>query len=66
MSIPGVHDAPGKSASVGTYGVHDNVQYGDFVTGNEEKDLRRGLAQRHVQMIALAGNYDSILPRCSI
>jgi amino acid permease len=27
----------------------------DLVTENEERDLRRGLAQRHVSMIALAG-----------
>lgn len=56
MSIAGVTAAPGKTADVGTYGVHDNVQHGDFVTENEERDLRRGLAQRHIQMIALAGN----------
>ncbi|KAH0018655.1 amino acid permease, partial [Aureobasidium melanogenum] len=55
MSIAGFHDAPGKTANVGTYGVHENVQHGDFVTEHEERDLRRGLAQRHIQMIALAG-----------
>ncbi|KAG9857138.1 amino acid permease, partial [Aureobasidium melanogenum] len=55
MSIAGFHDTSGKSANVGTYGVHENVQHGDFVTENEERDLRRGLAQRHIQMIALAG-----------
>lgn len=49
-------DALGKTADVGAYGVHENVQHGDFVTQNEERDLRRGLAQRHIQMIALAGN----------
>ncbi|CAD0081643.1 unnamed protein product, partial [Aureobasidium vineae] len=55
MSIEGIHDAPGKTANVGAYGVHENVQHGDFVTENEERDLRRGLGQRHIQMIALAG-----------
>lgn len=29
-----------------------------FVTNNEQRDLRRGLAQRHIQMIALAGAFD--------
>lgn len=28
---------------------------GDVLTLNEERDLKRGLAQRHVSMIALAG-----------
>ncbi|KAH7021252.1 amino acid permease/ SLC12A domain-containing protein [Microdochium trichocladiopsis] len=28
---------------------------GDFVTRNEEEDLRRGLHQRHISLIALAG-----------
>lgn len=57
MSIAGVHDAPGKTATVGAYGLHENVQHGDFVTENEERDLRRGLGQRHIQMIALAGKF---------
>lgn len=48
---------------------HDDVHYGttvaasssaaahdgDFVTRNEEEDLRRGLHQRHISLIALAG-----------
>lgn len=55
MSIEGIHDAPGKTANVGAYGVHENVHHGDFITENEERDLRRGLGQRHIQMIALAG-----------
>jgi amino acid permease len=28
---------------------------GDFVTANERKDLARGLHQRHIGLIALAG-----------
>ena len=28
---------------------------GDFVTENEERDLTRGLHQRHISLIALAG-----------
>lgn len=56
MSITAAYDAqPSKTVDVGAYGVQDNVQHGDFVTENEERDLRRGLAQRHIQMIALAG-----------
>jgi amino acid transporter len=51
MSITGVHDAPGKTANAGAYGVHENV----VLTENEERDLKRGLGQRHIQMIALAG-----------
>jgi amino acid transporter len=39
MSIAGFHDAPGKTANVGFYGVHENVQHGDFVTEHEERDL---------------------------
>lgn len=33
------------------YGGHD----GDFVTVNEDRDLARGLQQRHVSLIAIAG-----------
>jgi amino acid permease len=32
---------------------HDHE--GDFVTANERKDLARGLHQRHIGLIALAG-----------
>ncbi|WWD19444.1 hypothetical protein CI109_103904 [Kwoniella shandongensis] len=32
------------------------IAAGDMVTENEERDLRRGLAQRHISMIALAGS----------
>jgi amino acid transporter len=53
MSIAGVHDAPGKTANAAAYGVHENV----VLTENEERDLKRGLGQRHIQMIALAGNF---------
>ena len=31
------------------------IDAADLVTANEERDLRRGLGQRHVSMIALAG-----------
>lgn len=33
----------------------DQFEQGDFVTANEDRDLKRGLAQRHIQMIAIAG-----------
>lgn len=32
-----------------------NDHEGDFVTSNERKDLARGLEQRHIGLIALAG-----------
>lgn len=32
-----------------------NVSDGDFVTENENRDLDRGLHQRHISLIALAG-----------
>ncbi|KAL1592349.1 hypothetical protein SLS60_011427 [Paraconiothyrium brasiliense] len=34
---------------------HGRVQEGDFVTNIEDSRLRRGLHQRHIQMIAIAG-----------
>lgn len=34
---------------------HDRVQDGDFVTELENSRLQRGLQQRHIQMIAIAG-----------
>ena len=48
----------GKVANIDTIGVDEPrqiVEHGDFVTATEERDLKRGLAQRHIQMIALAG-----------
>ncbi|WRT64496.1 uncharacterized protein IL334_001428 [Kwoniella shivajii] len=33
-----------------------DVPAGDIVTENENRDLKRGLAQRHISMIALAGS----------
>lgn len=32
-----------------------NVSEGDFVTEHEDQDLKRGLHQRHISLIALAG-----------
>ena len=32
-----------------------HVEEGDFVTVNEQQDLSRGLHQRHVSLIAIAG-----------
>lgn len=34
---------------------HDHDHEGDFVTANERNDLARGLHQRHIGLIALAG-----------
>lgn len=43
-----ITDAPVPSSS--------NVAHnGDFVTVNEDRDLSRGLEQRHISLIALAG-----------
>lgn len=39
----------------GGHGVVDDDHQGDFVTVYEERDLSRGLHQRHVSLIALAG-----------
>lgn len=40
-----------------TYKPSNNVRvaHGDVLTEGEERDLRRGLHQRHISMIALAG-----------
>lgn len=38
---------------------------GDFVTKNENEDLKRGLSQRHISLIAIAGaivGYSNMLP----
>lgn len=55
-------DAPDKSISVLAFPdpFIENTREGDghegdFVTPNEQKDLRRGLHQRHIGLIALAG-----------
>lgn len=53
----------GKVANIDTIGVDEPrqiVEHGDFVTATEERDLKRGLAQRHIQMIALAGKQYSV------
>ena len=45
-----------KDSSKGAIGVDDEVlDHVRVVTHNEERDLKRGLAQRHISMIALAG-----------
>jgi len=31
------------------------IEEGDFVTSNEQRDLVRGLHQRHISLIAIAG-----------
>lgn len=36
------------------------IEDGDFVTRTEERDLSRGLHQRHVSLIAIAGTIVSI------
>ncbi len=41
----------GERGERGARGGHD----GDFVTENEDRDLARGLEQRHVSLIAIAG-----------
>lgn len=39
---------------------HQGLHEGDFVTFNEQQDLRRGLHQRHISLIAIAGAIVSI------
>lgn len=34
-----------------------NIAHGDVLTEGEQRDLRRGLHQRHISMIALAGEH---------
>lgn len=43
------------SAETGGIPKARDIAEGDVVTTEERRDLRRGLAQRHVSMIALAG-----------
>lgn len=38
------------------------IEEGDFVTRAEEQDLSRGLHQRHISLIAIAGAIVSLLP----
>jgi amino acid transporter len=57
---PDIHPAPLQTVESGADKKDDVLQYRpldetDLVTSHETNDLRRGLAQRHVSMIALAG-----------
>lgn len=45
----------------GRYVHGGSVEEGDFVTRAEERDLARGLHQRHISLIAIAGAIVSIL-----
>ncbi|KAK8853034.1 hypothetical protein IAR55_003735 [Kwoniella newhampshirensis] len=45
-----------EAESRGDYIKGREIAAGDMGTENEERDLRRGLAQRHISMIALAGS----------
>lgn len=49
-----VDSEPGTRTSV-TETTARNDQQGDFVTENEDRDLSRGLHQRHISLIAIAG-----------
>lgn len=42
------------------------VEDSDFVTRNEERDLSRGLHQRHISLIAIAGAIVRALPFCAL
>ncbi|KXJ86746.1 amino acid permease/ SLC12A domain-containing protein [Microdochium bolleyi] len=48
-------DADVHYGSAGEVSTSARDHEGDFVTRNEEEDLRRGLHQRHISLIALAG-----------
>jgi len=41
--------------SVPTFTNTHRIDDGDFVTTNETRDLKRGLSQRHISLIAIAG-----------
>lgn len=45
---PPPHDLPGEASG-------SRIEEADFVTRNEEHDLSRGLKQRHISLIAIAG-----------
>jgi len=54
---PGVADGEAHFASSSPERDHDlqALHEADFVTYNEQQDLRRGLHQRHISLIAIAG-----------
>jgi len=52
--IIGVDIVPSNTA-IGAMPSSSRVEEGDFVTRNEEQDLVRGLHQRHISLIAIAG-----------
>jgi amino acid transporter len=52
---PAVIDVAPTTASIAGPSNRHNVSEGDFVTETEERDLHRGLSQRHISLIAIAG-----------
>jgi amino acid permease len=66
------HDGVVSSAEeegVPTFTNTHRIDDGDFVTANETRDLKRGLSQRHISLIAIAGaivGSSAVLPRPSI
>ena len=50
----GVEVTPSLSSPSYTHAARDDHE-GDFVTQNEDRDLSRGLHQRHISLIAIAG-----------
>ena len=61
LSDPDKRGVDVHGASTGVFGHHVTgrsggpIEEGDFVTVNEQQDLARGLKQRHVSLIAIAG-----------
>ena len=64
------HDGVVMSAEeegVPTFTNSHKIDDGDFVTANETRDLKRGLSQRHISLIAIAGaivRRDTMQPVC--
>jgi hypothetical protein len=57
-AFPPKHDGVVMSAEeegVPTFTNSHRIDDGDFVTANETRDLKRGLSQRHISLIAIAG-----------
>ena len=55
---PPKHDGVVMSAEeegVPTFTNSHRIDNADFVTSNETQDLKRGLSQRHISLIAIAG-----------
>lgn len=48
-------DIAQSNTTIGHEASSSRIEEGDFITRNEEQDLVRGLQQRHISLIAIAG-----------